>query len=273
MSSRPSPEATEPKLSVDASGTIHLPPMSVPLSNLLSDEAKAGLRKYFRFLASQEDDDMFSLTTESDAVEEQRRRLAEHDAPKIQRLRELYPTEITPRTIAGVLVDVVTPKGGISSRNARRILIELHGGGFLFGARSCADSIPVASIGEITVLSVDYRQGPEHRFPAASEDVVAVYRELLESYEPQSIGIYGCSAGGVLTAEDRQGKAADARRARNTMRRRGRLGGWRLGIPQQRAHRLQRRAAEHDAASSGIGHDLLCRRRFLRSTGSTSPLR
>src|SRR6185436_18208567 len=38
-------------------------------------------------------------------------------------------------------------------------------------------------------------------FPAASEDVSAVYRELLKSYKPQQIGIYGCSAGGALSAQ------------------------------------------------------------------------
>lgn len=52
----------------------------------------------------------------------------------------------------------------------------------------------------IKVISVDYREGPDNKFPAASEDVASVYRELLKSYDPQSIGIYGCSAGGMLTA-------------------------------------------------------------------------
>jgi len=51
------------------------------------------------------------------------------------------------------------------------------------------------------VISVDYRMAPEHRFPAASEDVVAVYRELLKVYKPENIGIYGYSAGGVLTSQ------------------------------------------------------------------------
>jgi len=41
---------------------------------------------------------------------------------------------------------------------------------------------------------------PEYKSPAASEDVAAVYRELLKQYEPAAIGIYGCSAGGMLTA-------------------------------------------------------------------------
>ena len=41
--------------------------------------------------------------------------------------------------------------------------------------------------------------GPESKFPAASEDVAAVYREVLKDYSPQHIGLYGCSAGGMLT--------------------------------------------------------------------------
>jgi epsilon-lactone hydrolase len=48
---------------------------------------------------------------------------------------------------------------------------------------------------------VAYRQGPEFKFPAASEDVAAVYRELLKTHQAAAIGIYGCSAGGMLTAE------------------------------------------------------------------------
>ena len=46
-----------------------------------------------------------------------------------------------------------------------------------------------------------YRLAPEHPFPAAVDDSVAVYRELLKTYKPQHIGIYGASAGGILTGE------------------------------------------------------------------------
>ena len=51
------------------------------------------------------------------------------------------------------------------------------------------------------VVSVDYRQGHEHTFPAASEDVAAVYQALLDRYPPSNVGIYGCSAGGALSAQ------------------------------------------------------------------------
>ena len=83
------------------------------------------------------------------------------------------------------------------------MLINLHGGAFSMGARTEGrlESIPVASVAGMRVISVDYRQGPEHQFPAASEDVATVYRHLLRSYQPEQIGIYGCSAGGLLTAQ------------------------------------------------------------------------
>ena len=60
--------------------------------------------------------------------------------------------------------------------------------------------MPIASLGRIKVIAVDYREGPDHKFPAASQDVAAVYQEVLKSYPPQNIGLYGCSAGGMLTA-------------------------------------------------------------------------
>ena len=63
------------------------------------------------------------------------------------------------------------------------------------------ESIPIAAVGQIKVVSVDYRMAPEARFPAATEDVVAVYRQLLSRYRPHNIGIYGCSTGGLLTAQ------------------------------------------------------------------------
>ncbi|MGA9073268.1 MAG: alpha/beta hydrolase fold domain-containing protein, partial [Candidatus Sulfotelmatobacter sp.] len=49
--------------------------------------------------------------------------------------------------------------------------------------------------------SVYYRLAPENPFPAAVDDVVAVYKQLLKTYKPQSIGIFGTSAGAILTAE------------------------------------------------------------------------
>jgi acetyl esterase/lipase len=49
-------------------------------------------------------------------------------------------------------------------------------------------------------VSVDYRMPPDHPFPAAPEDCVAVYEALLESVDPGRIVIGGSSAGGNIAA-------------------------------------------------------------------------
>jgi len=125
------------------------------------------------------------------------------DAPLATRFRALYRVRVVSSTLAGVRVDIVTPSDGISPRNKGRVLINLHGGAFFAGRRygGQIESIPIAAMGKIRVVSVDYRMAPEFEFPAASDDVVAVYRELLKSYRPEAIGIYGTSAGGLLTAQ------------------------------------------------------------------------
>ena len=121
----------------------------------------------------------------------------------LKRQRELFPVERRDATIGGVHAYDYTPKDGVSPANRQRVLINLHGGGFMGCWPACAEleSMPVAGMGRIRVVSLDYRQGPKYRFPAASEDVAAAYRELLKTYRPQDIGIYGCSAGGMLTGE------------------------------------------------------------------------
>ena len=83
------------------------------------------------------------------------------------------------------------------------MLVNLHGGAFVGGAEYCGlvESFPVANVGGYRVCVVDYRQGWEHRFPAASEDVAAVMHALQADHHPANIGIFGYSAGGSLTTQ------------------------------------------------------------------------
>lgn len=83
-----------------------------------------------------------------------------------------------------------------------KLICYIHGGSWAFG--NLKTSRPVAALlGEITgcgVLVVDYRLAPEHPFPAASDDCVAVYRWLLRrGLLPQNMAFFGDSAGGNLT--------------------------------------------------------------------------
>ena len=114
--------------------------------------------------------------------------------------RKLYPVEVKADTMAGVPVRVITPPS-IPEAHRARVLMNLHGGGFNSDSGSLTESIPVAALSGTQVVAVLYRLAPEHKFPAAVEDAVAVYRELLKSHRPQDIGIFGTSAGAILTAE------------------------------------------------------------------------
>ena len=112
----------------------------------------------------------------------------------------LCPNTLVEASLAGVPVHIVTPDG-MPEANKDKVLLNLHGGGFNSDSGSYTESIPIASYTGIKVVAVLYRLAPEHPFPAAVDDSVAVYKELLKTYKPSHIVIYGTSAGAILTAE------------------------------------------------------------------------
>jgi monoterpene epsilon-lactone hydrolase len=114
--------------------------------------------------------------------------------------RKLYPVNIEESAIAGVRTDLITPLI-MPEAHRNRVLVNLHGGGFNSDSGSLIEGIPISNLAKIKVVSVYYRLAPENPFPAAVDDVVAVYKELLKSYKPSNIGIYGTSAGAILTCE------------------------------------------------------------------------
>jgi acetyl esterase/lipase len=144
-----------------------------------------------------------SLTQKKSGAETLAERRARTDAWRAQdsaEARRIYPVNIEETNIAGVRTDVITPLA-TPEANRGRVLINLHGGGFNSDSGSLIEGIPIANLAKIKVVSVYYRFAPENPFPAAVEDVVAVYKELLKTYKPQSIGIFGTSAGAILTCE------------------------------------------------------------------------
>ena len=174
-------------------GTVHVPAFDLPPSAFMSTEAADMLRARAAAPA-------FAMPDNLD-IGTMRMGMEMVLAPAVKIMHERYPADIVEQVIAGVPTRVITPKG--QAVHSDRVLINLHGGGFSVCADACAilESLPIASVGKYKVVSVNYRQGPEHRFPAATEDVTAVYKELLKSYKPGQIGIYGCSAGGALSAQ------------------------------------------------------------------------
>jgi acetyl esterase/lipase len=112
----------------------------------------------------------------------------------------LYPAKLSEDKIAGVPVRIVVPED-LPEANKDKVLLNLHGGGFNSDSGSFTESIPIAGMTKIKCIAVLYRLAPEFPFPAALDDAIAVYQELLKTYKPNRIVIYGTSAGAILTAE------------------------------------------------------------------------
>lgn len=171
-----------------------VPAFELPPSNQLSPEAQAIVRRIAKEAAPSEI---------AGDVKRQRVFYGAFNNARLAEMDRAFATKRERRKIGGVAVDVVDPATGSAPENRGRILINVHGGAFMWGAGSGAlvEAVPIAATMKIRVVTVDYRLAPEHRYPAASEDVTAVYRELLKTYPASAIGIYGCSAGGAITAQ------------------------------------------------------------------------
>jgi len=105
--------------------------------------------------------------------------------------------EVRTGELAGRPTEVLVPRDG----DAGRAILYLHGGGFTIGSpathRALATHLAAAS--GATVHLLDYRLAPEHPFPAALDDAVAAYRELLtRGADPSRTVLAGDSAGGWL---------------------------------------------------------------------------
>ncbi len=110
--------------------------------------------------------------------------------------QKAHPVTVTLDEIGGVPVRRMVKADGAVDRT--RVLMNVHGGGFAIDAGSLTENIPLAHMAGIEVVAVVYRLAPEHPFPAAVDDALAVYKGLLATYDPRDIAVYGTSAGAVI---------------------------------------------------------------------------
>lgn len=124
---------------------------------------------------------------------------ANHLKPLNKARAKRFGVDVTKGNIAGVPVKFVRRHD--ADADDQRLLINFHGGGFMVDSGSLTETIPIAGLTGISIVTVLYRMAPEHPYPAAVDDALAVYRDALSQRSPQSIGIYGTSAGAVLTLQ------------------------------------------------------------------------
>lgn len=139
--------------------------------------------------------------------------------PGVRGQREAYSrmcVAYTPPRPAGLQVDDFT-LAGVKVRRYRPddlpddelapCVLYLHGGGWVVGDLDSHDFMTAALAADlgVVVIAVDYRLAPEHPFPAALDDCVAVWRGIQDpanhlGIDPLRVAVAGDSAGGNLAA-------------------------------------------------------------------------
>jgi epsilon-lactone hydrolase len=136
-------------------------------------------------------------------IEEWKQLVAKVAAPAktlLPAMREKLGVKLEPTTMGGVNVFILTPQT-IAPENQNRVFVHFHGGAYVLnpGEPGTREGTLMAAFGHAKVISVDYRTSSDAPYPAALDDCVAVYRELLKTIPPQNIAVFGTSTGGGLT--------------------------------------------------------------------------
>ena len=140
-----------------------------------------------------------------DAILRQSAFPADADVTEQRRLlRELLSAQPLPADVtvaAAALGDVPTAEITVDGVEPRHVVLYFHGGVYVMGDAALAADL-ASQIGRRTdakVISVDYRLGPEHPYPAAVDDALAAYEALLRNgIAPADVAFAGESAGGGL---------------------------------------------------------------------------
>ena len=131
-----------------------------------------------------------------------RRSFTQPDAPEVHQVENKMVVHMG----MNLPVRVYHPQSA-KLNHALPALVYLHGGGWTIGDLDTHDVLcrSLCLQAEVVVVSVDYRLGPEHPFPAAYEDTLAAFHWTVENanelgIDASRIAIGGDSAGGNLSA-------------------------------------------------------------------------
>jgi len=113
---------------------------------------------------------------------------------------EKLPVSVEADEIAGVQVFHVAPDT-VDAAHEDHVFVHVHGGAYVLhgGLAATAEAIGVVLGTGIRAVSIDYRMPPRHPYPAAVDDVKAVYEHMLSERSARSIAMGGSSAGGGIT--------------------------------------------------------------------------
>lgn len=127
----------------------------------------------------------------------------ERDVPALagaRALAEALNVKVSADKMGGVRVHRVTPSE-VDDDHRKHLFVYIHGGAWVFnaGEAGTSEAVLIAARLKIPVVSIDYRMPPQHPAPAATDDVVAVWKALLKERSSASMAMGGTSAGGNIT--------------------------------------------------------------------------
>ena len=133
----------------------------------------------------------------------ERRLVTQPDPPPIGEVRELS----APGPLGPIALRLYHPQAAAERSSAPPVLLYFHGGGWVIGDLDTHDTLcrQLALASGAAVVAVDYRMGPEHRFPAAVDDCLAATRWVHAhaaalGVDARRLAVGGDSAGGNLAA-------------------------------------------------------------------------
>ncbi len=117
-----------------------------------------------------------------------------------QDMIDRYDLTVSEELIAGVPCFRIVPPNQ-SEDKKDKVLVFFHGGGYVLnpGKSGLTEATQMAGISGYTIISIDYRMAPKYPFPAAIDDGLAVYQELLKTVPAEKIGVFGTSTGGAMS--------------------------------------------------------------------------
>jgi monoterpene epsilon-lactone hydrolase len=170
-----------------------VPTRTLPVPTTVSPEMQ-------KHIAEAWDGSTATVTRTPEQWKADQKKVNEPEAKEAEVLKGQLHVSVEEKTIAGVHVYRVTPDN-IPEQNRNRLLVHVHGGAYVFfgGMAATGEAILMAHYAQTEVISVDYRMPPDFPFPAAIDDTVAVWKEVIKSHTPRNVALFGTSTGGGMT--------------------------------------------------------------------------
>jgi epsilon-lactone hydrolase len=172
---------------------LHIPARDIPIPEFLSDIARA-------YLAPQPPSAPYPALEDKPGWRAYVAAVNQAVIPLLQQVTQHATAQVEERGAGSARIFAITPPG--LAPDDQCVVLEMHGGGLILCGGELCRMMGIGSAARLQrrVWSVDYRMPPDHPYPAALDDCITAYRELLRERSPKQIIVSGGSSGGNLAA-------------------------------------------------------------------------